>query len=204
MHVEIRAFAPDDLGALYDISLATGQAGRDASALYADPRMIGHIYAAPYGVLLPEWCLMLEDDDGIAGYAVGAPDSDAFFAACEQSWWPELRAFYADPGPVPHRSADALRAWQIHHPEPAPEAVRSRFPGHMHMNLLKRARGKGLGRRLFETWRDKAQAEGVRGLHVGVSPSNAGGVAFWQACGFQQMRLERDSKHPALWFGLRL
>ncbi len=42
----IRGERPPD--ACYSISLATGFAGGDASHLYRDPRLMGHIYIAPY------------------------------------------------------------------------------------------------------------------------------------------------------------
>ena len=58
----IRPFARGDLDALYAISLATGLAGGDASAIYDDPRLIGHIYAAPYALLEPRLALVAEDD----------------------------------------------------------------------------------------------------------------------------------------------
>ena len=50
----IRPFQSDDLDALYRISLATGLAGGDASHLYEDAKLMGHIYAAPYAVLEPQ------------------------------------------------------------------------------------------------------------------------------------------------------
>jgi hypothetical protein len=52
--IDIRRFHADDLEALYAISLAAGLAGGDASHLYADPRLMGHIYAAPYALLEPD------------------------------------------------------------------------------------------------------------------------------------------------------
>ena len=56
----IRAYRPDDLAALYDICLTTGASGQDASALHSDPELVGHIYAAPYGVLEPDRVLVAE------------------------------------------------------------------------------------------------------------------------------------------------
>lgn len=40
----------DDLGEVYAISLATGDSGQDASHLYRDIRLIGHIYSTSI------WC----------------------------------------------------------------------------------------------------------------------------------------------------
>lgn len=87
----IRQVRPDDLDALYRISLATGLAGGDASHLYADPRLMGHIYAAPYALLEPQLALVVEDSEGVAGFAVGATDTTAWEQRLERDWWPALR-----------------------------------------------------------------------------------------------------------------
>jgi hypothetical protein len=50
----IRAFRPEDLHDLYRIYLATALAGGDASGLYQDRKLVGHVYAGPYAVLSPE------------------------------------------------------------------------------------------------------------------------------------------------------
>jgi hypothetical protein len=63
----IRPFHADDLDDLYKISLATGLAGDDASHLYADPRLMGHIYSAPYALLEPQLAFVVEDQEGVAG-----------------------------------------------------------------------------------------------------------------------------------------
>ncbi|HTN97708.1 MAG TPA: GNAT family N-acetyltransferase, partial [Nordella sp.] len=50
MTVRFRHFEPGDIDALYAISLATGHLGKDAAQLYDDPRLMGHVYAAPYAL----------------------------------------------------------------------------------------------------------------------------------------------------------
>ena len=62
--VELRPYRADDLEALYEICLLTGDAGQDASPLHNDRKVVGHIYAAPYGVLEPANVFVAED--GIA------------------------------------------------------------------------------------------------------------------------------------------
>ena len=93
----VRQFRSNDLDALYRISLATGLAGGDASHLHADPRLMGHIYAAPYALLEPQLALVAEDDDGVAGFAVGTTDTTAWERRLEQAWWPALRERYGMP-----------------------------------------------------------------------------------------------------------
>jgi ribosomal protein S18 acetylase RimI-like enzyme len=198
MNNRIRPLKSGDLDALYDICLKTGNAGEDATGLYSDPRLVGHVFAAPYSVLLPEWGFVVENASDVVGYVVGAPDTDAFAEMLEARWWPKLRRLYPDPGPPPHKTDDAARSHEIHHPPRPHEDVVASFPGHMHMNLLPQARGRGLGRQLFTAWCDRAAKKGVAGVHVGVSPVNTGGAAFWQACGMTPLPVE------GVWFGLKL
>ena len=94
---EIRALRREDRDALYAICLKTGDAGQDATALYRDPELLGHLYAGPYAALEPESAFVLEDDAGIGGYIVGARDTYAFETRLEAEWWPGLRARYPDP-----------------------------------------------------------------------------------------------------------
>ncbi|MDN3718454.1 FAD-dependent oxidoreductase [Roseibium salinum] len=63
--VHLRPASLLDLEALYAICLRTGDAGKDASGLYSDPRLMGHIYAAPYVALDGLICLVAEDAGGV-------------------------------------------------------------------------------------------------------------------------------------------
>jgi len=195
--VELRPYRPGDLDALYDICLLTGDSGKDATGLYADPRLIGHIYSAPYGVLAPELAFVAEDEQGVVGYVVGVADTRAFDERLERDWWPTLRQRIEDPSVPPEgRTSDQRLGYLIHHPGTTPHEVVSRFPAHMHMNVLPRAQGRKVGSRLFDMWVAAALPMGVRGLHVGVSPTNAGGRAFWESRGFV-----RVPPHDGVWLG---
>src|SRR5690348_14958732 len=50
----IRPVREDDLEALYEICLLTGDSGQDATPLHGDRKLLGHLYAAPYAVLEPD------------------------------------------------------------------------------------------------------------------------------------------------------
>ena len=56
MDFAIRPYHPSDLCALYRVCLLTGDSGQDASQLYRDPELLGHIYVAPYAVFEPDLC----------------------------------------------------------------------------------------------------------------------------------------------------
>lgn len=197
--VTLRGFRPDDLDALYDISLVTGAAGQDATALHKDGRLIGHIYSAPYAVIEPAQAIVAEDEEGVAGYIVGTFDTDGFAARLEREWWPTLRERYAAPAFEP-TEADRGRIATIMRPSGNPPELVAEYPAHIHMNLRSRLRGQGIGMALLRRWIEQARAGGVKGIHLGASASNAGGIAFWQKCGF--VPLQRTER--AVWFGMKL
>ncbi|GAA6180893.1 GNAT family N-acetyltransferase [Shimia sp. NS0008-38b] len=187
--IDIRAACDADQDALYDIVLKTGLSGGDATALYQDPKMLGHIYTAPYVALAPELAFVATLGAQVVGYVCGVADTRRFEAQMEADWWPALRAQYQDPDPT-RRDAwtkDESRCHFIHHPQSAPAYVAEAFPAHMHMNLTSEARGCGLGRRLFDHWMDAARGVGVGPVHIGANPGNTGGIAFWGRMGFQRL-----------------
>ncbi len=192
----IRPFEPADLEACYAISLATGFEGGDASHLYRDPQLMGHIYVAPYAVLEPALALVVEDGLGVAGFAVGATDTVAWEDRLDRDWWPSLRSRYGDPVNVPaeDRTPDQRRAFMIHHPARTPAVVAGKFPAHMHLNLLPRAQRRGVGPALLTAWLERI---GARDLHVGVNRANVRGTRFWARQGFDDLAVPGRT----LWMG---
>lgn len=200
--VSIRQVREDDLDAVYGVCLATGESGRDASLLYSDPQLIGNIYAAPYLVLEPQLAFVATDDEGVAGYVVGVADTQSWETKLERDWWPALRRRYTDPDErgrsewTPEQRLMHL----IHHPGAVPAAVCKLCPAHLHMNLLPRLQGQGVGLSLLDAWMTAARASGVRAAHVGVSPTNLKGTRFWMRAGFVELLRPHDSD-GALWLG---
>lgn len=128
--ITIRPYHPSDLDGLYAVSLATADRGGDASHLYADPRLVGHIYSAPYAALLPDLTFVIQDSEGVAGFVVGAVDTTAWERSLAANWWPSLRAQY--PGilgrHIGELTPDQRRIEMIHRPEHVPAAIAARFP----------------------------------------------------------------------------
>ncbi|UTP38981.1 GNAT family N-acetyltransferase [Phenylobacterium sp. LH3H17] len=191
----IRPYREDDLPALYDICLRTGDSGQDASHLYDDPRIIGEIYAAPYGVLQPDLAFVAEDDQGVAAYALGTPDTRAFEARQEAEWWPRLRTVHPEPPGPPSRAwtRDHWRAFQIHHPFTVPQAVVEAAPAHLHINLLPRLQGQDVGRALIATLLTALGERGTRHVHLGCDTANHRALRFYDIYGFQRFEVGRNT-----------
>ncbi|WP_169164961.1 GNAT family N-acetyltransferase [Cellulomonas taurus] len=180
--MELRRFARCDLPGLYRVCLRTGAVGQDATDRYTDPDLLGHLYAGAYPTADPALSWVVRDDRGVAGYLVATADSAAFAAWQEEHWWPELRERYPLPGTG---TEDDLRAIStIHAGQPPRTAVLDRYPAHLHIDLLPRAQGSGMGRRLIDAVVTELRARGVPGLHLGVAEANTGAIAFYDRVGF--------------------
>lgn len=186
---EIRKYREGDFDALYRICLETGDAGRDASQLYRDPRIVGHVYAAPYGHFSPETAFVLEDGEGVGGYIIGPVDTYAFERTLEAEWWPDLRALYPDPDEerAGEWSADERLMHHIHYPPHTPKRLTLPYPAHLHIDLLPRFQGLGFGRRMIETWSACVAERGASGFHLGVSARNERAVRFYRKCGLDEI-----------------
>jgi ribosomal protein S18 acetylase RimI-like enzyme len=203
---EIRAARPSDLDDLYRICLATGAGGEDACALYWDPRLLGHVYAAPYAVLSPRSVFVVEDTLGMGGYIVGAPDTREFETRLEAEWWPGLRGLYNDPAGEPRAdwSRDQLMSYKIHHAGRTSNEIVERYPSHLHINLLPRLRGAGVGRQLMERWLATVREMGSRGAHLAVGAANWRAIRFYRACGFHEIERRSRLALAPVWFGIDL
>jgi len=186
----IRPYRPADIDALYQICLLTGDAGQDATSLHRDPKLLGHCFAAPYGLFEPSLAFVAEDASGVAGYIVGALDSQAFEKRLESDWWPHLRTRYPEPPPdLPSQqwTPDQRMAYVIHHPWRTPDELAARYPSHLHINLLPRLQARGYGRQLINTLTAALSDQGSRGVHLYVFPSNQRATAFYRHVGFTEL-----------------
>ena len=198
----LRRARPEDEQAFYDICLLTGDSGLDASALYQDPKLLGHVYAAPYLRFAPEFAFVLEDEQGVGGYVIAAPNSRAFEDTLEREWWPRLRQQYPDPANLPaeQRTPDQRLMNLIHHPHRTPDALQSEYPAHLHIDLLPRVQGGGNGKRLMLTLLDALADADLAGVHLGVGGSNKNAVGFYRHLGFRELEA-----HPwGYTFGMKL
>lgn len=184
---EVRPYRPEDLDALYRVCLETGDAGRDATALHEDPALLGHVYAAPYGLFEPGLAFVLEDDEGVGGYVLGALDTTAFDALLEAEWWPALRGRYPPPPPAERDTPDGGLIRMIHRPHRRDPDVVASHPSHLHIDLVARCQGRGHGARLMATLLDALRAAGSPGVHLGVSTRNERAVGFYRHLGFQEL-----------------
>jgi ribosomal protein S18 acetylase RimI-like enzyme len=185
----IRPARSGDQAGAYHVCLKTGNFGQDGEPFYReDPDALGRIFVGPYLAYEPELSLILEDKEGICGYALGAFDSRAFYARYESEWRPRLCARFPEPQGDPGRWTRVQQVhYSYHHPDyfcPGPYEL---YPSHLHIDLLVRAQGRGYGRRMLERVMDHLRRRGSPGTHLGVSVFNTGAIKFYEKLGFREL-----------------
>ena len=140
MSARIRMYQSGDEAAAYHICMKTGDHGADGEPFFReDPDALGRIYVGPYLKFAPDLALMLEDDSGVCGYALGALDSRGFFQRYEKEWRPELVEQFARPTGSKDEWTRLQSVYDSYHepdyfcPEPYDE-----YPSHLHIDLLPR------------------------------------------------------------------
>jgi len=191
MSATIRPYSPADLEALYDVCVRTAASGDDLTPLIGDRRLPGHLYAAPYGVLQPQLAFVAVDAVGVGGYVVGTGDTAQFELSLESDWLPALRVRY--PQGAARRDPDDRLISLLHHPPTQDAEVLDDHPAHLHIDLLPRVRGQGLGRQLIERFITEVARAGASGVHVGVNPANEPALAFYGRLGFEEIGTDRVS-----------
>jgi len=184
----IRPYQPGDEAAVYNVCLKTSDAGQDATHLYSDPMALGHIFVGPYINLEPQRAFVLEDSEGVCGYALGALDSAQFYQKYVGDWLPRVRNGYPVPSGDPICWTPTEKIYhQCYHPEVyLPESFRG-YPSHLHLDLLPRAQGQGNGCRMMETLLAQLKRDKSIGVHLAMAASNARAERFYKKLGFHEL-----------------
>lgn len=202
----IRRARPEDRAGAYHVCLKTGDNGKDGEPFYRDdPDALGRIYVGPYLKFEPELSLVLEDEQGICGYALGAFDSRNFYHRYETEWRPKLCAEFPAPNGDPVKWSRVQQAHHCyHHPEyfcPEPYAD---YPSHLHIDLLPRAQGRGHGRKMIQQLVDGLRALGSPGVHLCMSAFNTPAFGFYEHLGFRELSRSGPENDRVIYMGKRL
>jgi ribosomal protein S18 acetylase RimI-like enzyme len=202
----IRKATPADRAAAYWVCLKTGDHGDDGEALFTeDPDALGRIYVGPYLEFEPDLAVVLEDVEGVCGYCLGALDSRKLYDRYEQEWRPNLAREFPEPSSEPSRWTPVEQAYHLYnHPDyfcPEPYDL---YPSQLHIDLVPRAQGKGLGRRLMDKVISLIAAKGSPGVHLGMSASNERAHHFYLKLGFEELARDGSGGEDSIYLGKRL
>ena len=187
----IRSYKSTDTSVAYKICLKTGNSGQDATHLFSDPLVLGHIYVGPYMEFEPQSVFILEDDQGPCGYIIGVLDSQTYYQWMHSEWLPKIRVDYKKPtgNPDTWDETEKITDLLFH---PVSQRLLPDFPAHLHIDLLSRAQGKGQGKLMMDRFIDYLRYNNIPGVHLELSSSNDRAFNFYRKYGMQE--LDRDNE----------
>ena len=187
----IRSYKSADTSAVYEICLKTGNSGQDATHLFSDPLVLGHIYVGPYMEFEPQSVFILEDDQGPCGYIMGALDSQTYYQWMHSEWLPKIRVNYKKPTGNPNTWDETEKITDLLF-HPVAQRLLTDNPAHLHIDLLSRAQGKGQGKLLMDRFIDYLRDNKIPGLHLELSSNNDRAFNFYRKYGIEE--LDRDNE----------
>jgi ribosomal protein S18 acetylase RimI-like enzyme len=185
----IRPYEARDRDAVRRICFQTGYMGDPVRWQWADAESFADLFTSWYTDREPESALVVEVDGEVAGYLLGCRDSRRLATPpALLARHVLLRGLLVRPGTAPlmwRGAADVGRSLIIGRVAPT-VFDDPRWPAHLHIDLLPKARCAGIGRQLVTRWLDTLREEGIVGCHLETWAENDGAVAFFEAMGFRR------------------
>ncbi len=199
MNFRIRNYCNKDLKKLYEICIKTGDAGQDASRLYRNHKLLGHVYVGPYIKLEPSSAFILDYESELCGYIIGTLDSKLFYKKVESEWLPCLKQKYKIPKKkLKYYNLDDKIIHSFHFPGKIIDYPD--YPAHLHIDILPRAQKKGIGLKMMNHFIKYLGKQNVKGLHLGVDIKNDSAIRFYKKYGL----ITLEEKIDSLVLGIRI
>lgn len=179
----VRKFQEEDRLDLYHVCLATGDSGANALNLYNQKEMLGEIYVGPYLTFQPDLSFTLIQD-GVAGYALAALDTSSFENTLSNEWWPLILEKYNGRSPENFNEREKNLYSYIQNPPLRSKEIVGQYPSHLHIDLLEKAQGRGIGKAMMLVVLETLRAQGSEGVHLGMGAQNARAFTFYTKLGF--------------------
>ncbi|MBA0125840.1 GNAT family N-acetyltransferase [Haloechinothrix sp. YIM 98757] len=184
----VRRFDETDRADLHELFGRAGE-GTPPDALWGHAESEAAVYLTPYADLQPDSLFLAVLDGELVGYLAGCLDNSALPSERERMAR-AIRMYRLPVRPAPaaflarsmlDTARSALRG------EPAPtELDDPRWPAHLHINLVRKARGTGLAATLMDHWFDRLRRAGSRGCYLQTLVENARAVRFFERMGFEK------------------
>lgn len=183
--ISIRPYQARDRGAVREICYRTGYMGEPASWYWRDFQSFADIWTGYYTEREPQSAFVALRSGRIVGYLLGCIDTaqspDPAAAIMRQCFRRFLLLRPGTAGYYWRALGDLLRFAGT----PIADFRDSRWPSHLHIDLLPEGRGLGAGNALMQAWFERLAAVGSPGCHLATLAENQKAIAFFRRLGFQ-------------------
>lgn len=161
--VFVRCYRPSDQAAVRHLCCETGRLGGPVDPLFQDRELFADLFTKPYLDHEPEWALVALAQGRVVGYLLGSvrPDFDRILMKCGLRTVSKMIFRLMCGRYAKHRRSRQFIRWlltagfweQPKHPAAA---------AHLHLNVERAYRGRGVGRHLWDVYERKLRSAGIQ------------------------------------------
>jgi ribosomal protein S18 acetylase RimI-like enzyme len=200
----VRPYQTADRDALMHIAAETAFFGEPVERFLEDRRIFQDAFYAYYTDYEPEhtWIAVRFDDgqEQVVGFLTGCFNSAHQERILQQHILPGviqkrmLGQYRLGKRTLQHVWRMALGSLRREYPK----VDEKRYPAHLHINLLPRSRGMGLGYALMQAYLNQLKAHQISGVHLQTTSLNTAAIRLYERCGFVLL----DARPTRAWEGL--
>ncbi|XP_075468532.1 protein O-GlcNAcase [Ascaphus truei] len=188
----IRPYFPKDEASVYKICREMYDDAMDDLPFESQPDLIGDKLVGGLLSLSLDYCFVLEDEDGICGYAVGTVDVAPFLDQCKHSWIPFMQEKYTKPKSDKELSAAEKIMLSFHEEQDImPDTFLANFPSLIKVDIHKKVTDPSVAKGMMACLLSSLKANGSRGAFCEVRPDDKRIMDFYSKLGcFEIAKME--------------
>uniref|UniRef100_A0A673L5K3 Protein O-GlcNAcase n=1 Tax=Sinocyclocheilus rhinocerous TaxID=307959 RepID=A0A673L5K3_9TELE len=189
----LRPYFPKDESAIYKICKEMFTEGCDGISFSDEsPDLIGDRLVGGFLTLSPDYGFVLEDEEGICGYALGTVDVNPFVKKCKMSWIPFMQEKYNKPDTEKDMSEAEKMMLSFHEEEEGlPESFLSNFPSLIKVDIHAKVTDPSVAKSMMGCLLSSLKANGSHGAFCEVRQMDKRMLDFYSKLGcFEVAKME--------------
>lgn len=205
MSISILPYRPTDEPAIIEITFKTGLMGEDMTGRgYVDDARLWYlIFIGYYARYEPEnfFVAIVPETDKVVGFICGTSNTHTQEVRFRKKMMPRigLRFLGYTSWRYPRTFKNVfrlVRRYSSGSEDTENDPIISKYPAHLHINLLPGYQGQGMGTRLMHQFEEHMIGVGAKGLHLGTTNKNTKAVPFYRKMGFEIVHESEIIPHP--------
>ncbi|XP_051945866.1 protein O-GlcNAcase-like [Xyrauchen texanus] len=189
----IRPYFPKDESAIYKICTEMFTESCDGISFPDEsPDLIGDRFVGGFLMLSPDYGFVLEDEEGICGYALGTVDVKPFVKKCKLSWIPFMQEKYNKPNMEKDMSEAEKMMLSFHEEEEGlPESFLTNFPSLIKVDIHAKVTDPSVAKSMMGCLLSSLKANGSNGAFCEVRQMDKRMLDFYSKLGcFEVAKME--------------
>ncbi|XP_048391166.1 protein O-GlcNAcase isoform X2 [Stegostoma tigrinum] len=173
---------------------------KDQANVYPD--LIGDRFLGHFLALSPDYCFVLEDEDGVCGCVSGALEVRSFLKGCEAAWFPAMQEKYSKPTALHNLTPTQEMIMFFHNKNPSfPDSLLYHFPSLLQLNAPPHMLDSSEARNLVICLMSALKANGSQGVFCELKASDKEQLELHVSLGFLELPGAEASAPGAVIFG---